>query len=340
MVPTEINAWAAKEAKQPLTRVSKTIGALKDHEVLVQVKSCGVCHSDLHLIDNDWGMSSYPQVAGHEIIGTIVSAGKDSPIKVGTTIGIGWQRGACLECDECVTARDNMCSSNTATCVAHWGGYADYHVSDSRFCFPLPKVMEEPRFAPLFCGGATVFSPLCQFLDSSLTRVPRVGVVALGGLGHLAVKFAKGMGADVTLFSSNPKKAAQASSLNVDNFVSSVDASEIERSGRKLDLIIVTANVDLPWASYLKTLRADGTLCFVGIPPSPMTLPVFELMGKRLRVAASPIASRGEIARMIEFAARNDISADVELFAMDKANEALTRVREGAVRHRAVLVNS
>ncbi|MBI4405495.1 MAG: NAD(P)-dependent alcohol dehydrogenase [Deltaproteobacteria bacterium] len=337
--PTHIHGWGTSHKGAPLERMEKEIPALAGHEVLLKVMACGICHSDVHLIDDDWNFTPYPLIPGHEIVGHVIEKGAEvKHLSCGTIVGVGWQRGACLQCDDCVSGRENMCDGRTATCVEHWGGFADYHVTDSRFCFPIPKELKPEEAAPLMCGGATVFSPLCEFLPLKMHRTARVGVIALGGLGHLAVKMAAHMGYDVTLFSSSEKKQQAAESMGARHFVPSNKASEIRKLGRNLDLILVTANADLPWNTYLETLRSDGTLCFVGVPPSSLSVQVFELLGKRLRVVASPIGSRHDISRMLEFCARHKITAATELFPLEKVNEGLKRVREGSVRFRAVLI--
>ncbi len=337
-LPTHITGWAAPEARAALQQVQKPIAPLGDFEVLVEVLSCGVCHSDLHLIDNDWGVSRFPLVPGHEIVGRVAAAGRSvTGLSTDTIVGVGWQRTACGACDDCTSARDNMCDKKTATCVHGWGGYADYHVADARYCFPMPKGCTGPEYAPLLCGGGTIFTPLCEMLASPNLRTGRVGVVAIGGLGHLAVKFAKAMGFEVTAFSSSESKRQEAMNMGADIFVSSRSADDIAAIGRRLDMVLVTAPVDLPWDAYLKTLRTDGTLCFVGVPPSPVKLHIGEILDKRIRVAASTTASRRRIVQMLEFAALHELGADIERFAMDDVNAVLPKVRANEVHYRAVL---
>jgi alcohol/geraniol dehydrogenase (NADP+) len=200
----------------------------------------------------------------------------------------------------------------------------------------MPKKLQRPEAAPLLCGGITVYSPLREFLSKGQTRV---GVVGLGGLGHLAVKFASAMGCEVTVFSSSKNKKDEAEKMGADRFVVSSDAKAMKSEQDRLDLIIVTANVDLPWEQYLECLRGDGTLCFVGVPPSAISFGVFQLLGKRRRVAASPIGGRARISEMLEFAAQHDIVATSEIFPMADANDALKRLRKNDLRYRAVLVN-
>lgn len=338
-LPSTISGWAAKEKGAKLTQIEMATPKLSGEEILIEVQSCGICHSDIHLIDNDWMISNYPLVPGHEIIGKVVATGSSQiPLKEGIHVGVGWQRSACQQCEPCLTGRDNMCVEKKATCVDHWGGYANYHVCDWRYAFPLPEKAQSPEFAPLLCGGITVFSPFCEFLATSALRTARVGIVGIGGLGHLAIKFAHALGCEVTAFSSSPGKQVEALQMGADRFVASTSPEAIEAIGPRLDLLLVTVNVDLPWQSYLETLRVDGTLCFVGIPPSPVNVPIVQLLDKRRRIAASPIGGRFRMAQMLEFVASRQLNADIEVFQFDGLNEALTKVRENKVHYRAVVV--
>ena len=335
-----LHGFACHKAKGSLAPVELPLAEVGPDDVLIQVESCGVCHSDIHLIDNDWGISTYPLVPGHEILGRVIRAGEAVPTShgVGTYVGVGWQRGACLQCDACVSGRENMCSRSKATCVDWHGGYADLHVANWNFAFPMPEALRRPEAAPLLCGGITVYSPLREFVRGPGARV---GVVGIGGLGHLAVKLAVAMGMEVTVFSSSESKRAEAMRLGAKHFLTSTDAALIRSGSRsRLDLVLVTANVDLPWDAYLDTLRADGTLCFVGVPPSPLAFRVDLLLAKRRRVAASPIGSRREMREMLNFCAQHDILAQSEIFAMTDAPAAVERVRANQVRYRAVLVHA
>jgi uncharacterized zinc-type alcohol dehydrogenase-like protein len=335
---TELHGYAALTARAELTAATLPLGEVGDREVLIEVEACGVCHSDIHLIDDDWGMPDYPLVPGHEILGRVVRAGRAVPAShaVGTFVGVGWQRGACGRCDACVSGRDNLCAESLRTCV-HWhGGYADVHLTNWNFAFPMPEGLRRPEAAPLLCAGITVYSPLCEFVRGPGARV---GIVGIGGLGHLAVRMAAAMGYEVTVFSSTPAKEAEARRLGAHFFVNSSDPDNIgQQAHGRLDLVLVTANVDLPWGEYLDTLRADGTLCFVGVPPAPVTFELGQLLGLRRRIAASPIGSSQTMRQMLEFCARHQILAQAEIFPMAEVNRAVAKVRKNDVRYRAVLV--
>lgn len=335
-IPQNRTVWMAPNEKSKLVSSDVEIPKLKEREVLLEVLSCGICHSDIHLIDNDWGISTYPLVPGHEIIGKVVSKGNNASLNVGTVVGVGWQRSACLECEDCVSSSENTCEKKTATCVEHVGGYSNYHITDSRFAFEMPST--NPALAPLLCGGATVYSPLCLFANNPKKHFSRVGIVGLGGLGNMAVKMANKMGYEVTVFSSSKRKQQEAEKMGAHHFVSSLDENEIMSLGRKLDLVLVTANVDLNWGAFLNVLKTDGTLCFVGIPPSSFSLNVIQLLDRRLRVAASPIASVSQIRNMISFCDRNEIVSEIETFKFQDVNAAVQKVRENKAHFRAVLV--
>lgn len=334
-LPQKIQAWAAPRAGARLEQRDFPFPVLGPDDVALEVLHCGVCHSDLHLIDDDWEMSEYPLVPGHEILGRVIAIGaRVGHIRTGQTVGVGWQHSSCGVCRDCLGGNQNLCDASGATCVGHLGGYADYHVTDVRFCFPIPDALAKPGAAPLLCGGITVYSPLCEFVPR---KEARVGIVGLGGLGHLAVKFARALGHEVSVFSSTPGKKAEAIAMGAHHFRLGRSEAEIQAAGREFDLVLVTANADLPYPAYLSTLRSDGVLCFVGIPPSPIQVPVGALLGRRLRLAASPIGSSARILEMLDFSTRHGILADSEVFAMEEVNEVLPKVKTNKVRYRAVL---
>jgi uncharacterized zinc-type alcohol dehydrogenase-like protein len=336
-LPRSIQAWAAKEKGSSLSQIEIPLPPLKSHEVLLEVYSCGICHSDIHLIDNDWKSTKYPLVPGHEIIGKVIAKGSSAvQLKEGSMVGVGWQRGACLQCEYCLSERDNMCAKKTRTCVGFHGGYANYHVADWNYAFPMPENCLDPKFAPLLCAGITVYSPFREFINPKIKK-PRVGVIGIGGLGHMAVKIAHAMDAEVTAFSSSPSKEKEAKKMGADHFVASTSSEAVTSLGPSFDFILVTANVDLNWSDYLKTLRIDGTMCFVGIPPSPLIINMDDILDKRSRITGSPIGSRIQMTQMLEFCASRGISPDSEMFKFQDVNNALEKVRKNQIHYRAVL---
>lgn len=330
----KINAFAAKAPKMRLDPFSYAPAELRPQDVEVKITHCGICHSDLHLIDNDWGISQYPLVPGHEIIGTIVATGADVAHLVnGQRVGIGWQRGSCLHCELCVRGEENLCAHHVATCVGHHGGFAESIRVDSRFAFPIPDALTSENAAPLLCAGATVYSP---FRRHGVRPDMRVGVIGIGGLGHLALQFANALGCEVTAFSSTPDKEQEARSFGAHHFIASNSKSDLENTG-KVDFILSTVFADLDWPAYLNVLRPNGKLCFVGVPANPIAIHIGMLLSNQKSVCASVIGSRWMISEMLDFAARHGIVAKTEIMPMARANDAIDKVRSNQARYRMVL---
>jgi len=331
-----IRAHAALAATRPLEPWSYEPAPLGHDDVEIAISHCGVCHSDLHLIDDDWNRSSYPLVPGHEIVGLVTAAGAGSALSVGQRVGVGWQRSACLACDECLGGDENLCAKQQAVCVGHPGGFAERIRTDGRFVFPLPESLESATAAPLLCGGATVFAPLLRLgVDATWS----VGVVGVGGLGHLALRFARAFGCEVTAFSSRPDKRAEAQRLGAHHVSSSSDVRELRKHARRFDLLLSTAPAKLDWVAFLETLRPNGVLCLVGAPQGLMSFPPSQLLGGQRSICGSDIGSRAAIRAMLDFAARHGIAADVERLPMAEANRAVERVRRNEARYRMVLEN-
>ena len=331
----QINALAALSAKAPLTPYSFDPGPLAAGEVQIKVTHCGICHSDVHLIDNDWGISQYPLVPGHEAVGVVEEVGAGvRTLKPGQRVGVGWQAGACHHCEWCVSGQDNLCAQNQATCVGHAGGFADRLRVSEGYAFPVPEALPSGSVGPLLCGGITVFSPLRHL---GILPTHRVGIVGIGGLGHLALRFSRAWGCEVTAFTSRPDKETEARGFGAHHVVSSVDAAAMAARTGTLDFIISTVNVDLDWPAYINLLRPNGTLCFVGVPPSPLTISAFPLIAGQRAIAGSVIGGRAAIREMLDFAARHGITAQTEEMPLARANEALDRVRRNQARYRMVL---
>lgn len=331
----KIKSYAARLAKKSLEKFEHESKDLGPHDVRLQVTHCGICHSDIHLIDNDWGISQYPLVPGHEIIGIVLELGSSvKNLKIGLRVGVGWQSGACFECRDCLRGNENLCSQARATCVGNHGGFGEQVQVDSRFAFPIPESLESSRAASLLCGGITVYAPLRIF---DVKPWMRVGVIGMGGLGHLAVQYAKVFGCEVSVFSHTADKKSEALKLGAHHFILNDVAAEFKKHRGQYDFILSTVNVSLDWNAFVDCLNSDGKLCFVGIPPEPLTLEVGSLLAGRKSVCASPIGGRHLIQEMLEFSARHNIGAQTEIFEMSEVNAAITRVRENRVRYRAVL---
>jgi uncharacterized zinc-type alcohol dehydrogenase-like protein len=337
MNAVEIHGLAVHAAGAQLVPYRYEPGELNANEVEVKISHCGVCHSDIHLIDNDWGNSKYPFVPGHEIVGTVSAVGEDvKDCTVGERVGIGWQADSCGICEWCRQGDEHLCAKSQPTCVGRNGGYADAVRVNSRFAIPVPDALESENVAPLLCAGITVYSPL---RNHGVRPSSRVGVVGIGGLGHLALQFAKAFGAEVTALSTSKDKEDEALEMGASHFVNTRDMGEMKKIAGSFDFLLSTVSADQDWQALVNSLRPKGTLCVVGVPPSSMSIQAFPLISGQRSVAGSPIGSPRDLHEMLDVAARHDVKAITERFAMAKANDAIAKVKKGKVRYRAVLTN-
>ncbi len=333
----QIEGLAAHAAGAELLPLRYDPGKLGAHEVEIAITHCGVCYSDIHLISNDWGISQYPFIPGHEIIGTIAALGSEvRSLELGLRVGLGWQSNSCGQCEWCMRGQENLCASAEGTCVHRHGGYADRVRANARFVVPIPEALPSEQTAPLLGGGITVYNPL---RIAGVNPSSRVGVVGVGGLGHLAIQFARVFGAHVTAFSTTLAKEDDARSLGADQFVNSRESKAMKEVAGSLDFILTTLNADQDWSSYLQALRPNGTLWFVGVPPSPVSVHAFPLVSGMRTVGGSPVGSPFRLREMLDVAARHGVKAITERFPIERANEAVEKVKKGKVRFRAVLAN-
>jgi alcohol/geraniol dehydrogenase (NADP+) len=334
---SQIRGLAAHAAGAELLPFRYEPGNLGSREVEIGISHCGICHSDLHLISNDWGISQYPVVPGHEIIGTVTAVGNEvHSLQPGQRVGLGWQSNSCGECEWCARGLENLCPLMEATCVRRHGGYADRVRANARFVFPIPEALSSEQAAPLLCGGITVYNPLRSY---EINPSSRVGVIGIGGLGHMAIQFARVFGADVTAFSTSAEKEGEARQLGAQRFVNTRESRALKEIAGSLDFVLSTVNADQDWSVYVQSLRPTGTLCFVGVPPKPLTLQAFPLIAGMRAVTGSPIGSRARIREMLDVAARHGVKAMTQSFPMANVNDALERVKKNKVRYRAVLEN-
>jgi len=273
-------------------------------------------------------------VPGHEIIGLISAVGALASLRVGDRVGMGWQRSACHACDLCREGNENLCLQQQATCVGAMGGFAQRIRADERFVFPIPPGLDPATTAPLLCGGVTVFSPLRRW---RVGKGANVGVIGIGGLGHLALRFLRAMGCHTTAFTSSPDKRGEAGRLGAEAAASSTDAREIRAHAGRFDFLLCTVPARMDWITYLQTLRPNGVLCLVGAPPGLMQIPPAQLLTGQRVICGSDIGSPATIREMLAFAAEHGIAAEIETAPLPEANAALQRVRDNRVRYRMVL---
>jgi uncharacterized zinc-type alcohol dehydrogenase-like protein len=334
---SQIQGLAVHAAGAELLPFKYDPGKLGTQEVEIAISHCGVCHSDLHLISNDWGISQYPFIPGHEIIGKVVAIGAEvKSLEVGQRVGLGWQSNSCGVCEWCTRGMENLCPDAEGTCVHRHGGYADRVRANSRFVIPIPDALESENAAPLLCGGITVYNPL---RTHGINPSSRVGTVGIGGLGHLAIQFARVFGAEVTAFSTSAAKEEEAHALGAHHFVNSRESKALREVAGSFDFILSTINADQDWGVYLAALRPTGTLCFVGVPPSPLTVHAFPLISGLRSISGNPTGSPHMLKEMLDVAARHAVKATIESFPMAQANAAIEKVKKNKVRYRAVLAN-
>jgi uncharacterized zinc-type alcohol dehydrogenase-like protein len=337
MNAVEIHGLAVHAAGAQLVPYRYEPGELKANEVEVRISHCGVCRSDIHLIDNDWGSSKYPFVPGHEIVGMVSAVGSQvTNLKVGERVGIGWQADSCGICEWCRQGDEHLCANTQPTCVGRNGGYADAVRVNSRFAIPVPEALQSENVAPLLCAGVKVYAPL---RNHGVGPSSRVGIVGIGGLGHLGLQFAKAFGAEVTALSTSKDKEAEALGMGADHFVNTRDTEAVKKMAGSFDFLLSTVNADQDWQALVNSLRPKGTLCLVGVPPSPMSIQAFPLVSAEKSVTGSNTGSPRDLREMLDVAARHGVKAITERFAMAKANDAIAKVKKGKVRYRAVLAN-
>lgn len=333
----EFKAYAASRPKGPLEPFSFDPGPLRPEEVEIQVTHCGLCHSDLSMLDNEWGMSKYPFVPGHEVTGTIVALGDAAKgLKLGQRVGLGWWSQSCLACHECLSGDQNLCATAQGTIVGRHGGFADRVRAQWVWVRPLPEALDMATAGPLLCGGVTVFAPL------QIHHVPstaRVGIIGIGGLGHMALQFANKWGCEVHAFTTSDSKEAEARKLGAYYVHNTKQEGALKKLAGSLDLIISTMNAPLDVAGLLDTLAAKGHLHNVGAVLKPFEVPAFGLILGQKSVSGSPSGSPTAIDYMLAFSARHSIAPITETFPLSKVNDALERLRSGKAHYRVVLIN-
>lgn len=333
----KIHAYVAKDNSGTLEPFEYEAGELAADHVEIDVEYCGICHSDLSMLKNHWQMTNYPIVPGHEVTGTIAAVGRNvRHLKPGQTVGLGWFSGSCMHCPQCMAGDHNLCQQAEQTIVGRFGGFADKVRCHAAWALPLPAGIDAAKAGPLFCGGITVFNPIVQY---EVQPTDRVGVVGIGGLGHMALQFLDKWGCDVTAFTSNDSKREEALRMGADRVVNSRNSDELNGIQSSLDLILCTANAALDWEAYIGALRPRGRLHIVGAVPEPVPVNVFSLLLGQKEVSASPLGSPETTARMLQFCERHNIAPLTEEFPMSRVNEAMAHLEAGKARYRIVLKN-
>ncbi|WP_421785605.1 NADPH-dependent aldehyde reductase Ahr [Hyphobacterium sp.] len=335
-----IRAWAAKEQGAALERYDLDPGPLPADEVEIAVESCGLCLSDVSLIDNEWFVSEYPLVPGHEVVGRITRVGSGvTHLAAGDRVGVGWYAHSCLTCHTCMSGDHNMCPDAKGVAAAHqgrFGGFADTVRAQAAWAVPLPEGVDAAKAGPLFCGGITVFNPIVQF---GIKPTDKVGVIGIGGLGHIALKFLKAWGCEVTAFTSSEAKAEEAREFGAHRIVNSRDENALKAERGRYDMVLSTVNVPLKWSRYINALAPRGRLHMVGAVMDPVPVSAGMLMDNQRSVSGTSVGAPATIATMLEFCARHGIAPQTEHLPMSKVNEAIARLKKGDVRYRFVLEN-
>ena len=342
-------AYAASAAKAPLAPYRIERRAPGAHEVQIDIKYCGVCHSDIHQVRDEWGGSVFPMVPGHEIVGVVSQVGSQvGKWKLGDVVGVGCFVDSCRHCEACKEGEEQFCAEGMSatyngyerkpgggldTTRPTYGGYSTRITVDENYVLRIPANMPLERAAPLLCAGITTYSPLRHF---GVKAGDRIAVVGLGGLGHMAVKIAKAMGAHVTVLSHSAGKREDALRLGADDFLVTRDETVFKQHAGRFDFILDTISAQHDYNAYLGLLRRDGTMVLVGVP-EPTPVHAFSLIGGRKRLAGSLIGGIRETQEMLDFCAAHDVAADIELIPIQQINAAYERMLKGDVRYRFVI---
>jgi len=327
-----VRVWEASAQGAPLQQASRAWQDPAADEVVLEVLHCGLCHSDLSMLDNAWGMTTYPLVPGHEVVGRVVAIGDGvSPTRMGQLCGLGWISGSCCHCPQCLGGTANLCPSLEATVVGRQGGFASHVAARQDWAIPLPEGLAAADAGPLFCGGITVFAPLVVEVVSPLAHV---AVIGIGGLGPLALQFARAWGCEVTAITRTLAKAEEARSFGA-HAVQTLD--QLPELAGRFDLIINTVNHPLDWSAVMASLAPRGRLHQLGAVLEPLQIAAFDLIATRRSITGSPTSSPASLLKMVEFCGRHGIQPQVEHLPMAQVNEAIARLRQGNVRYRFVL---
>jgi len=340
----QVKAFGTDAATAPLQELNIRRRKAKPHDVEIEILYCGVCHSDLHTVRNEWHGTVYPCVPGHEIVGRVVSVGGHvNKFKVGDLAAVGCMVDSCRECDYCKDGLEQYCENgNTGTYNSPdihlgthtYGGYSESIVVDESFVLRVPENLDPAATAPLLCAGITTYSPLKHW---NVGPGKKVGIVGIGGLGHMGVKLAKAMGAEVVVFTTSPSKFEDAQRLGADDVVLSKDPEQMQRYAGKLHFVLDAVSAQHDINAYLALLRVDGSLALVGAPENPLPVAAFSLIPSRRSFAGSMIGGIAETQEMLDFCSKHNIVSDIEMINIQQVNDAYERLLKGDVKYRFVI---
>ncbi|MBT2393829.1 NAD(P)-dependent alcohol dehydrogenase [Streptomyces sp. ISL-1] len=341
---TTVSAYAAPAAKAPLERTTVPRRPVGEHDVLIEIKYAGICHSDIHQARDGWGEGIFPMVPGHEIAGVVTEVGAGvTKFAAGDRVGVGCMVDSCRECDNCKAGLEQYCTGGGMVGTynaldksgeATYGGYSTHIVVDEAYTLRIPDGLSLDIAAPLLCAGITLYSPLAHW---NAGPGKKVAIVGLGGLGHMGVKIAHALGAEVTVLSQSLRKKDDGLKLGADHYYATSDAATFEQLAGTFDLIVSTVSAPLPLDRYLSLLKTDGAFVNVGAPEEPVSLNLFSVIGGRKTLAGSGIGGIRETQEMLDFCAEHGLGAEIELIRADQINEAYERVLASDVRYRFVI---
>jgi alcohol dehydrogenase (NADP+) len=341
VLPTK--GYAAYSAAEKLMPFKFDRREPKPHDVLIEIQYCGVCHTDIHFIRNEWGMSLYPMVPGHEIVGRVTKTGSHvTKYKVGDTVGVGCLVDSCRECENCKEDLEQYCPGGVYTYngmerdtkAITYGGYSNQIVCDENYVLKVSDKLPLEKVAPLLCAGITTYSPLRHW---NVKAGDKVAIIGLGGLGHMGVKFAVSFGADVTVLSTSPSKEKDAFKLGAHNFTLTTDEEQVKTLSNQFDFILDTLSAPHDYNMYLNMLRRDGSMVCVGLPVAPAQVPAFTLVFQRRHLAGSLIGGIAETQEMLDYCAEHNITSDVEVIPISDIEKAYERMEKSDVKYRFVI---
>lgn len=343
MLTKSINAYGAESAIAPMHNLTVSRRAVSEFDVEIEILYCGICHSDLHAVHNDWGGTVYPIVPGHEIVGRVTKIGEGvTKFNIGDLAGVGCIVDSCRECDHCHNGNEQFCNKGWTVVFNSkdrkhggitYGGFSESIVVDENYVVHVPETLNLASAAPILCAGITVYSPLKHWKAGTGKNI---GIIGLGGLGHMAIKIAKAMGANVTVFTTSQTKADDATRLGADNVVLSSDAVQMKKCPKQ-DMILDTVSAKHDVNTYLNLLKVDGSLVLVGLPSQPLEVGAFNIVNGRKSFSGSNIGGIAETQEVLDFCAKHNITAEIELINAEQINEAFERLEKGEVKYRFVI---